>query len=127
MTRLGNITAVVKHTSTMPAPVVLGTAPSTWATVPPPRNPGRCSVRFEQRGPMVGTRPFLIQSEYTINDGTGRVIVGHAAGGNKYSNISTETGKTILRKGNTIRFQLTVIMYFSSRQSRSFRGRMPIL
>ena len=42
-------------------------------------------------------------------------MIVQRSGRNKYSNISTETGKTILRKGNTIG-SLTGIMYFSFRQ-----------
>jgi hypothetical protein len=117
VTRLGNVTAVVKHTSgnAEPAPVVLTTGAFNVGNGVPTAEPYEgMLVRFNNVA-VTDTNPtYSDPSEYTVNDGTGGVIV-QRSGKNKYSNISTETGKTILRKGNTIG-SLTGIMYFSFRQ-----------
>jgi hypothetical protein len=117
VTRLGNVTAVTKLSggNTEPAPVVLTTGAFNVGNGAPTAEPYEgMLVRFNNVT-VTDTNPtFSDPSEYTVNDGTGGVVV-QRSGKYKYSNISTEVGKTILRPGNKIG-SLTGIVYYSFNQ-----------
>jgi hypothetical protein len=113
VTRLGNVTAVTKLSggNTEPAPVVLTTGAFNVGNGAVTAEPYEgMLVRFNNVT-VTDTNPtFSDPSEYTVNDGSGGVVV-QRSGKYKYSNISTEAGKTILHPGNKIGALIGIVYY----------------
>jgi hypothetical protein len=114
VTRLGNISAVVKHSSgnPEPSPLVLSTGSFNVGNGNPGAEPYEgMLVRFNNVV-VIDTIPQYY--EYTVNDGSGAVVVLQG-GINNFSVISTETGKTILKPKDRIS-SLTGVVYYSFNQ-----------
>ncbi len=119
VTRLGNITGIVKVSSGNAEPVaVVRTTGSLNAS-----NGIASAEAYE--GMLVRLNnvtvtdiypTFSDPTEYNVNDGSGGVVV-QRSGKNKYSNVPADTssGKTILRVGDKIG-SLTGIVYYSFQQ-----------
>lgn len=119
VTRLGNITSVVKHTGSNPepAPVVRTTGAFNVGN-------GAASaeayegmlVRFNNVTVTDINPTFSDPTEFTVNDGSGAVVV-QRSGKYSYSNVAADSalGKTVLKVGNTIG-ALTGIVYYSFNQ-----------
>jgi len=119
VTRLGSITSVVKYTGGNRVPAAITRATGTLnvgngaASAEPYEG---MLVRFNNVTVTDVNPTFSDPSEYSVNDGSGPVVVQHS-GENKYSNVPADTllGKTILRVGNKIG-ALTGIVYYSFNQ-----------
>jgi hypothetical protein len=119
VTRLGNITSVVKISSgnPEPAPVALHTGNFNVGNGSPSAEPYEgMLVRFSNVTVTDLNPTYSDPTEYTVNDGTGGVVVQHS-GRNRYSNVAADTvfGKTIFQVGNKIG-SLTGIVYYSFNQ-----------
>lgn len=120
VTRLGNITQVVKVNSghPEPAPVLLNTGAFNVGNGAPSAEPYEgMLVRFNNVVVSNINPTFSDPTEFAINsNGTGDMIV-RRDGLTSYSNIEADTvsGKTILRAGNTIA-SVTGIIYYSFAQ-----------
>jgi len=117
VTRLGNLTAVVKHSSgnPEPAPVVLPTGNFNVGNgIPSAEAYEGMLVRFNNVA-VTDTNPtYSDQTEYSVSDGSSAVVV-QQGGRNDFSNMRTDTGKTILKLGDKIS-SLTGIVYYSFNQ-----------
>jgi hypothetical protein len=119
VTRLGNITGVTKVQSGVaePAPIVKKTGDFNVAngTLSAEAYEGML-VRFTNVRVTDINPTFSDPTEYSVNDGTGNVVV-QRSGKNRYSNVPGDStlGKTVLRVGNTIS-ALTGIVYYSFNQ-----------
>ena len=119
VTRLGSITSVVKYTGGNRVPAAITRATGTLnvgngaASAEPYEG---MLVRFNNVTVTDVNPTFSDPSEYSVNDGSGPVVVQHS-GENRYSNVPADTllGKTILRVGNKIG-ALTGIVYYSFNQ-----------
>ncbi|MGA9118815.1 MAG: T9SS type A sorting domain-containing protein [Bacteroidota bacterium] len=119
VTRLGAISAVTKVSSgnAVPAPVPLTTGAFNVGNGNPSAEPYEgMLVRFTNVAVSDTNPTFSDQTEYSVNDGTGAVIV-RRDGKNKYSNQAVDAafGKTILRVGDRIS-SLTGIIHYSFNQ-----------
>jgi hypothetical protein len=119
VTRLGNITSVVKASNgnPEPAPVVLRTNDFNVGNGTPTAEPYEgMLVKFNNVTVTDLAPTFSDPTEYTVNDGSGGVLV-QRSGRNKYSNVAADTalGKTIFKVGNKIA-SLTGIVYYSFNQ-----------
>jgi hypothetical protein len=120
VTRLGNITQVVKVNSgnPEPAPVVLNTGNFNVGNGAPTAEPYEgMLVRFTNVVVTNVNPTFSDPTEFAINsNGTGDMIV-RRDGLTSYSNLEADTasGKTILRVGNSIS-SFTGIIYYSFQQ-----------
>jgi hypothetical protein len=119
VTRLGNITTVVKNGSgnPEPAPVALPTNAFNVANgVASAEAYEGMLVRFSNVTVTSVNPTFSDETEYSVNDGSGPVVV-QRSGRYSYSNVPADTtlGKTILRIGNKIA-SLTGIVYYSFNQ-----------
>lgn len=120
VTRIGNASAVTVFSSgnALPSPVVLTTVAFNASNGSPTAEPYEgMLVRFNNVTVTDTFPTFADPSEYTINDGSGPVIVRAADGKSKYSNVRGDTayGKTILRVGDKFSFMQGII-YFSFNQ-----------
>jgi len=119
VTRLGNITSVVKVSSgnPEPAPVVRPTVDfSAGNGIPSAEKYEGMLVRF-LNVTVISTNPtYSDPTEYLVTDGTGAVVV-QQSGKNRYSNAAADSisGKTILNVGTRIG-ALNGIVYYSFNQ-----------
>jgi hypothetical protein len=119
VTRLGNITSVVKNTSSNPepAPVVRTTGAFNVGngTASAEAYEGML-VRFNNVTVTDVNPTFSDPTEFTVNDGSGAVVV-QRSGMYSYSNVAADSalGKTVLKVGNKIG-ALTGIVYYSFNQ-----------
>jgi hypothetical protein len=119
VTRLGNITSVVKATSGNPEPAAVVKTTGTFnvgnGTAGAEQYEGML-VRFNNVTVTDVNPTFSDPTEFTVNDGSGAVVV-QRSGKYSYSNVPTDTalGKTILTVGNKIS-SLTGIVYYSFNQ-----------
>jgi hypothetical protein len=119
VTRLGNITSVVKQTSgnAEPAPVVRTTGAFSVGngTASAEAYEGML-VRFNNVTVTSVDPTFSDPTEFTVNDGSGAVVV-QRSGMYSYSNVAADSalGKTVLKVGNKIG-SLTGIVYYSFSQ-----------
>ncbi len=119
VTRLGNITAVTKVSggNPLPAPVALKTGNFNVGNGSPTAEPYEGMLVSFSNVTVTDVNPtFSDPSEYSVNDGTGPVVV-QQGGRNMYSNVPLDStaGKTILHVGNKIG-TLTGIVYYSFNQ-----------
>jgi hypothetical protein len=119
VTRLGNITTVVKVSSgnPEPAPVVLHTGDFNVGNGAASAEPYESMLVKFNNVTVTDLNPtFSDPTEYSVNDGSGAVVV-QRSGRNKYSNVSGDTalGKTVFQVGNKIG-SLTGIVYYSFNQ-----------
>jgi hypothetical protein len=119
VTRLGNITGVVKVSggNALPAPVALTTSGFNVGNgTPSAESYEGMLVKFTNLTVTDINPTFSDPSEYSVNDGSGPVVV-QQGGRNKYSNVPADSaaGKTIFHVGNKIG-SLTGIVYYSFNQ-----------
>jgi hypothetical protein len=120
VTRIGNASAVtvLSTGNILPAPIVLTTGAFNASNGSPTAEPYEgMAVRFNNVTVTDTFPTFADPSEYTINDGSGPVIVRAADGKSRYSNVRGDTayGKTILHVGDKFSFMQGII-YFSFNQ-----------
>ncbi len=119
VTRLGNITTVVKVSSGKPepAPVSLTTGAFNVSNGAASAEPYEgMLVKFTNVTVTDVNPTFSDPTEYSVNDGSGAVVV-QQSGKYKYSNAPADTllGKTVFHVGNKIG-SLTGIVYYSFNQ-----------
>jgi len=119
VTRLGNITAVVKHSSGNPEPAPVSRTTGTLnvgnGTASAETYEGML-VRFTNVTVTDLNPTFSDPTEFTVNDGSGGVVV-QRSGKYSYSNVAADSvsGKTILKVGTRMG-SLTGIVYYSFNQ-----------
>ena len=119
VTRLGNITTVVKASAgnPEPAPVVRLTNDFNVGNGAPSAEPYEgMLVKFNNVTVTDLNPTFSDPTEFTVNDGSGGVLV-QRSGRNTYSNVAGDSalGKTVFKVGNKIG-SLTGIIYYSFNQ-----------
>lgn len=120
VTRIGNTTALSKIASgkVVPIPVSLTTGAFNASNGSPLAEPYEgMLVRFNSVTVTDIAPTFADASEYTINDGSGPVIVRAADGKSRYSNLKGDIayGKTIVNVGDRFSYMQGII-YFSFNQ-----------
>jgi hypothetical protein len=116
VTRLGNITSVVKVSSGIAEPAAVVKTTGTFIVLNGITGAEQYEgmlVKFNNVTVTDINPTFSDPTEFTVNDGSGGVVV-QRSGKNKYSNVVTDSslGKTILKVGNYIG-SLTGIVYYS--------------
>jgi hypothetical protein len=119
VTRLGNITSVVKATSGNPEPAAVVKTTGTFNVgngTPAAEQYEGMLVKFNNVTVTDVNPTFSDPTEFTVNDGSGAVVV-QRSGRYSYSNVPADSllGKTILKVGNKIG-SLTGIVYYSFNQ-----------
>jgi hypothetical protein len=119
VTRLGNITAVVKISSNnpTPAPVVKTTGSLNVSNGAATAEPYEGMLVKLNNVTVTNINPtYSDETEFSVNDGSGPVVV-QRSGKYNYSNVPADTasGKIILKVGNKIG-SLTGILYYSFNQ-----------
>ncbi len=119
VTRLGNITTVVKASSGNPEPAAVAKTTGTFNVgngTPGAEQYEGMLVKFTNVTVTDVNPTFSDPTEFSVNDGSGAVVV-QRSGKYKYSNVAADSllGKTILKVGNKIG-SLTGIVYYSFNQ-----------
>ena len=126
VTRIANVTAasLLAAGHAVPSPVVLTTGDFAVPNGDPLAEPYEgMLVRFNNVTVTDIAPTFADATEYTINDGSGPVIVRGADGKGRYSNVLGDTayGKTIIRDGDRFSY-IQGIIYFSYNQYKFVPG-----
>ena len=119
VTRLGNITSVVKATGSNPEPAAVVKTTGTFSVgngTPAAEQYEGMLVKFNNVTVTDVNPTFSDPTEFTVNDGSGAVVV-QRSGKYSYSNVPADSalGKIVLKVGNKIG-SLTGIVYYSFNQ-----------